>query len=236
MSNFYGKTTSNFAKSKYELVEETYDSSPESSITLPPLTSNTLKTDPKWLGFSFARHKFVAKMFDGMDKVLEVGCWEGLMSLSVAKACNHLVAIDFYKAHIDWANKNMKPVAENIDFRGHDILDGPVEEGTFDGAFSLDVLEHIDPEQEDIYMRNICKSLKDTGALIIGKPSLESQVYAGEGSRLTHINCKKSPDLKEFCQKYFDNVFMFGMNDEVLHTGFSPMCHYLFALCTGVKR
>ena len=30
--------------------------------------------------------------------------------------------------------------------------------------------------------------------------------------------------------QYFENVFMFSMNDEVLHTGFAPMGHYLFAL------
>jgi hypothetical protein len=26
---------------------------------------------------------------------------------------------------------------------------------------------------------------------------------------------------------------VFGMNDEVLHTGFGPMCHYRLAICTG---
>jgi len=25
------------------------------------------------------------------------------------------------------------------------------------------------------------------------------------------------------------------MNDEVLHTGFSPMCHYIFVLAVGNK-
>jgi hypothetical protein len=37
-------------------------------------------------------------------------------------------------------------------------------------------------------------------------------------------------------QQYFDHVFMFSMNDEVVHTGYFPMAQYLFALCTGVKR
>ena len=30
---------------------------------------------------------------------------------------------------------------------------------------------------------------------------------------------------------HFRNVFIFSMNDEVVHTGFYPMAHYLFALC-----
>jgi hypothetical protein len=31
---------------------------------------------------------------------------------------------------------------------------------------------------------------------------------------------------------HFSNVFMFGMNDETLHTGYGPMCHYRLAVCT----
>ena len=34
-------------------------------------------------------------------------------------------------------------------------------------------------------------------------------------------------ELKKLMQHYFHNVFMFSMNDEVVHTGFHPMAHYL---------
>lgn len=37
------------------------------------------------------------------------------------------------------------------------------------------------------------------------------------------------PDFKNTMQRYFHNVFMFSMNDEVVHTGFHPMAHYLLA-------
>ena len=34
-------------------------------------------------------------------------------------------------------------------------------------------------------------------------------------------------------QQFFHNVFVFSMNDEVVHTGYFPMAHYLLALgCT----
>ncbi len=35
---------------------------------------------------------------------------------------------------------------------------------------------------------------------------------------------------------FFERVFIFSMNDEVLHTGFHPMSHYIFSLCTLKKR
>ena len=58
---------------------------------------------------------------------------------------------------------------------------------------------------------------------------------ASAGSKAGHVNCKDAPTLKLLLSVYFHNVFMFSMNDEVVHTGFYPMAHYLLALCCGKK-
>jgi 2-polyprenyl-3-methyl-5-hydroxy-6-metoxy-1,4-benzoquinol methylase len=118
----------------------------------------------------------------------------------------------------------------NTSFSARDMLDGAIE-SNYDGIFSLDVLEHIQKEDENVFMKNICGSLSEDGSVIIGMPSLESQVYASEPSKIGHVNCKTAPDLKALMEIHFKNVFLFSMNDEVLHTGFHPMSHYLLALC-----
>jgi hypothetical protein len=46
------------------------------------------------------------------------------------------------------------------------------------------------------------------------------------------VNCKNAADFKTLLARHFHNVFVFSMNDEVVHTGFYPMAQYLFALCT----
>ena len=84
-------------------------------------------------------------------------------------------------------------------------------------------------------MNNIINSLNKNGSVIIGMPSIESQKYASKGSKLGHINCKNKSELKKFLKKYFNNVFMFSMNDEVLHTGFDQMSHYIIGLATNKK-
>jgi hypothetical protein len=71
---------------------------------------------------------------------------------------------------------------------------------------------------------------------VIGSPSLQSQVYASEGSKAGHVNCKDGREFRKVMERYFENVFLFSMNDEVVHTGFAPMAHYLFALCVGPRR
>jgi hypothetical protein len=62
-------------------------------------------------------------------------------------------------------------------------------------------------------------------------PSLESQAFASPPSKLGHVNCKTAPDFEAVMKRYFHNVFMFSMNDEMVHTGYHKMAHYLIALC-----
>jgi 2-polyprenyl-3-methyl-5-hydroxy-6-metoxy-1,4-benzoquinol methylase len=123
----------------------------------------------------------------------------------------------------------------SFDCRVHDMLQGPVE-GPFDGAYSLDVLEHIPPEEERTFVRNLARSLTEYGVLLIGTPSIQSQAHASPQSRAGHVNCKDHHGLKGLLSEFFHNVFLFSMNDEVVHTGFYPMAHYLIALCCSRRH
>jgi cyclopropane fatty-acyl-phospholipid synthase-like methyltransferase len=170
-----------------------------------------------------------------MDQVLEIGCQEGLGSLVVSKSVKRLVATDFFRPHIEFCLAAMAKPLGNVEFLGHDIIAGPVGRN-FDAAFSMDVIEHIDPQQEELFIGNICASLKDGGTFICGTPSKESQVYASNYSQMGHINCKSSEDWRKTFLDYFGTVLMFGMNDEVVHTGFPAMCHYIVAVCINPVR
>ncbi len=189
--------------------------------------------DPRRLVFMLSRYKFVSKMFAGKDRVLEVGCGDGFGSRIVRQSVNNVTGIDFDPLFIDSAKQITSP-RWPVDFHFHDILDGPVP-GTFDGIYSLDVMEHIPEEREHIYIENVMASLANDGAMIVGMPSLESQVHASPPSKLGHVNCKSGPDLKAVFEKYFQTVLLFSMNDEIVHTGFHPMAHYLFVICSGKK-
>ena len=117
----------------------------------------------------------------------------------------------------------------------HDFMDGSLPDRLFDAVYALDVLEHIKPEHERKFLNSAFTGLVPSGVAIIGMPSLESQQYASEQSRQGHVNCKSGEDLRSLMEEYFDNVFLFSMNDEVVHTGFVKMAHYLLALCCGKR-
>jgi 2-polyprenyl-3-methyl-5-hydroxy-6-metoxy-1,4-benzoquinol methylase len=197
------------------------------------MTSWAWYDDPKRLAFTLARYKFVAKMLSGHKRVLEVGCADAFGTRIVCQEVGELTAVDFDQAFVEDVNARMSskwPFTCLV----HDMLAGPVH-GQFDGVFALDVLEHIAPKKERTFLDNLTASLAPHGVVIIGMPSLESQAYASELSRAGHVNCKSMPDLKRTMEKYFFNVFMFSMNDEVLHIGYHKMAHYLVALCCGKK-
>lgn len=185
--------------------------------------------DPKRLVFTLARYKFVAKLLSGRKRVLEIGCGDAFASRLVKQEVDELTVVDFDPVFIADIEERADP-AWPTTAKVHDILAEPVP-GRFDAIYSLDVLEHIAPEHEDQYMRNVLASLDPAGALIIGMPSLESQAHASPQSREGHVNCKTGADLKRFLERYFSNVFLFSMNDEVVHTGFHRMAHYLLVVC-----
>src|SRR6185436_11685804 len=121
-----------------------------------------------------------------------------------------------------------------ITFKVHDMLARPLAEN-FDGVYAIDVIEHIPAEHEDRFVGNLAASLNPQGVCLIGSPSLQSQAYATKASKAGHVNCKDAHGLKLLMSKFFHNVFIFSMNDEVVHTGYHPMAHYLWALCCHRK-
>ena len=114
------------------------------------------------------------------------------------------------------------------------MTSGPVA-GRFDAIYTLDVLEHIPAAQERDFIENLMASLLPHGVLIVGMPSIESQAHSKPASATGHINCKHLPELKTLMQDYFHNVFMFSMNDEIVHTGYYKLAHYIFAVCCDAK-
>ncbi len=101
----------------------------------------------------------------------------------------------------------------------------------YEAIYSLDVIEHINPMQEETFIQNALKFLQPDGVAIIGSPTLESQEYASKWSKEGHVNCKSGYELKALLEKHFKQVFLFGMNDETLHTGYSKMAHYNLVIC-----
>ena len=202
-------------------------------LRLGPYTSRHLLNDPKHFGFFLSRYKFAGKMLGETKdkKVLEVGCGEGIGTLILSQFAKTVTGIDFDESAIKWASENIQK--QNLSFFSKNIFNDTDDNEQFDAIISLDVIEHIEQSTEDEFIKSFARKLNDNGFCIIGTPNITSSEYASPASKAAHINMYSFSRLNNLMLKYFKNTFCFGMNDEVLQTGFHPMCHYIIIIgCT----
>jgi len=216
---------------QYELLHAVKEK--HGTTQLGVMVNESWNEDPRRTVFTLARYKFVSKMLAGKDRVLEVGCADAFGTRVVQQTVNQITAVDFDPLFIEdvrsRANQHW-PLETMV----HDMLKGPVP-GQYDAVYALDVLEHINPKDEEVFLENSLGSLAPEGVAIFGMPSLESQFYASPQSKEGHVNCKTGSDFRALMEKYFHSVFMFSMNDEVVHTGYFPMANYLLAVASHRK-
>ena len=198
------------------------------------MTNQAWCQDPRRLSFILARYKFVAKMLSGRSNIAEVGGGDAFGTRIVLQETQDVIVYDYDPILIEDVEHPGDP-RWLIKAKRHDILEAPLPI-RHNAIYSLDLIQHIPVTKEGRLLRHLRDSLSDTGVLIIGTPSLESQSYASRESKIDNINCKSGRTLKALLKEYFHTVFIFSMNDEVVHTGFHPMAHYLFAVCCEPKR
>lgn len=201
-------------------------------LTLGPYFTHMVRKTPRRLLHMLSYYKFAAKMIGPEKRIIEVGCNEGLGTVILAESARSCLGVDLDAPAIEVANASV--AGEKLSFRCADILTAD-DLGPFDAAVSLDVIEHIYQEHEDAFMAAIAKRLEPDGVLVLGTPNINSDQYAGPHSRAGHVNLFSADRLRELCERHYRNVFLFSGNDEVVHTGFTPMAYYLIALCAGPR-
>jgi 2-polyprenyl-3-methyl-5-hydroxy-6-metoxy-1,4-benzoquinol methylase len=200
-------------------------------VTLGPYFSYIIRRTPRRLLHMLSYYKFAAKMIGPNKRVVEVGCSEGLGTAILAESAASCIGFDLDADAIAVANATVGN--DRLHFEVRDVVAQPLPE--CDAIVTLDTIEHIAREHEDAFVRIFVKALASNGVCVIGTPNETSDKYASAVTRAGHINLFSAERLRELGEQHFCNVFMFSANDEVVHTGFSPMAHYLIALCVGPK-
>ena len=206
---------------------------PNESFKLGRYTTQAYYDDPACLSFITSRYKFAAKMLSGKNTVLEIGCGDGFGGAIVAQRVNKLICTDINKPLLE-DNASRMGYFSNIKYHYHDFRDAPYPEKV-DAIYLVDVIEHIFKKEEKQFLTNLTSSLNEKGVCLIGTPNITANKYASEFSKEGHINLKDHESLNVIGEKYFENFFHFSMSDEVVHTGYSPMSHFLWLLSVNPK-
>lgn len=194
-------------------------------MTLGRHWSFNLRNDPKRFAFVLSRYKLAAKLACRGKRVLELGCSEGLGAAILGEHAAKYVGVDLDGEAIEVAKRNFP----QHEFVHDDALSGAVY-GEFDAVVSMDVIEHIEQPKEHLFFEAALRQLHGDGMCVIGTPNITSAPYASAMSNAGHVNLFSADRLNAAMRERFTWVFPFGMNDEVVHTGYAPMCHFLIAL------
>ncbi len=87
----------------------------QKEIPLGPWTSYSLIHDPKHMCFVLSRYKFCAKMLEGKNLVVEVGCGDGFGIPIVAQAVNRLHCVDWEQRCIETCSQRLSHI-KNVSY------------------------------------------------------------------------------------------------------------------------
>ena len=200
-------------------------------LTLGQHWSYNMNSDPKRLCFVLSRYNFAARLGAKGKSVLELGCSEGLGAIILSEFAKSYTGVDLDAEAIAAAKNNWD--SHKLTFICEDFIG--IKYGEFDTIVSMDVIEHIEPEYEDEFFETVCDNMQKDGICVIGTPNIMSAKYASTVSNANHVNLYNAERLRSVFQKYFLNTFIFSMNDEIIHTGFYSMAHFLIAVGCSKK-
>lgn len=203
------------------------------NFTLGPIYAESLLKDPKHLAFTLSRYKFAAKMMKKCKHIIEVGCGEGIGTFMFLSDTSAIVTgIDFDNSQIAYANQHVLPYArDRLTFICQNLVSTPYSGNHGDGLVGIDVIEHIHPSEEKQFLQNCVACLDPEGTALFGTPNKYADKYASDRSKHGHINLFDAERLTATLDEHFKHVFLFSMNDEMVHTGYNKLAHYLIALC-----
>ena len=184
-------------------IKEIFESgTKEKRMTLGLHSTFNYMYSPRHLLHSLSRYKFASKIIGHNKRILEVGCSDGFCTTILSENSKEVIAVDTdEKAILETFN----PLNEsNIKFK------------------CVDITNSNDVDNIGVFDAAVC---------IIGTPNITASQYASKASMGGHINLFDSERLEKIMSKRFKKVILFSMNDEIVHTGYHAMAHYL--ICVG---
>ena len=143
--------------------------------------------------------------------VLDAACGEGYGSRILASRARRVLGIDKDRASIDHACE--KYSGEKISFRCMDICSmEALNDNSFDLVVSYETVEHLEAEQQALFLSEISRVLKPDGCLIMSTPNREIYEKHREKSNEFHRHELSAEEFEEYLKQVFPHVKLYGQS------------------------
>lgn len=149
------------------------------------------------------------------SSILDAGCGDGMfLNILNSRGYRNLTGYDYTEKAISFA----KALAPSVNFSVKNLLE-PIEV-RFDNIFLIETLEHIDPKDIAMILKNLSMALNQSGKLIITVPSVNKPLPK---KHYQHFSVEKlqaylattglreikfvGQDRKPVCYKFLDNRY-----------------------------
>jgi 2-polyprenyl-3-methyl-5-hydroxy-6-metoxy-1,4-benzoquinol methylase len=157
-----------------------------------------LSRDPQTLDFGAGPELigFLDKLTQRGDEVLEVGCGGGLLAIEMARRGRQVLAIDVSERILDQARRRARGV-RGLTFALSTGTKIPAPDGSFDFAYSVEVLEHLHAEDVAWHFREMHRVLRPGGRYWILTPNHLDSIGSAERFGVG-VNASHDVHLKEW--------------------------------------
>ncbi len=223
--------------------------------------SRLWQDDEARLASHLARYRFIAAVIGVRHDVAEYGCASPTGTRLILQQSRKMTLFDprpLVVGDLQWRFQD----DWRFEARLHDIVAKPLSRQA-DSAYCVDFLQYISRDEEDDFVRNLRDSLsRESDFLLIGSPSYGAGAPPGTQPALgadtlptmaapsdrDDLPCRTrtarghaviyrrtGAELKALTERFFQNVFMFSMVDDVAQPGIQPNAQHIFALSCGKK-
>ena len=184
--------------------------------------------------------------------VLDAGCGAGYGSNILSKYCSKVVAIDISSETIQWCKQNYG-AQNNLEFLEASLVKLPFKDSTFDCIVNLEVIEHVQKDIQEAFLKEARRVLKPKGILISSTPNKEIYTDQSGYNNPYHI-CEFYPDeFKNFLSQEFSTVKIYNQELYMVSSILEKECSkeyaqiiknknideiekYMVAVCSNSKR
>ncbi len=142
--------------------------------------------------------------------VLDAGSGEGYGTHLLSASAARVVGIDVSCEAVENARATYQ--RPNLEYREGSIDALPFEDASFDVVISFEVIEHVNEDLQNEFLREVRRVLRREGVLVISTPN--KAVYSDDANQHNRFHVKEFyvEEFEEFLKRIFPRVSLFGQS------------------------